>query len=132
MSKTKAQLLLKVPGFPAKEVRTSFPVTLYDKVTDKMIGYTDTNTTAIIESHSKNRIVQGWNGWRIDNYEVVWDGAQKKGFTKSKLPDQKGLLMGDYSGGSATKQIMEHMEMLDVDDTKVDSTKQSKKKKNVK
>ena len=124
-----AQLLLKVPGYPAKEVRTSFPVTLYDSLTNKMIAYTDTNSTQIIEEHSKQRVVQAWNGWQIDEYEVVWDGAQKKGFTKSSLPDQKGLLMGDYAGSSATKMIMDHLENADVDEDKVDPQKESKKKK---
>lgn len=123
-----AQLLIKVPGHAAKEVYTSFPVTLYDKATNKMIAYTNTDSTQLIKEHSKARIVQAWNGWSTDDYEVVWDGAQKKGLTKSNLPDQKGLLMGDYNGGSATKQIMDHMEMLDIDDV-VDPTKLSKVKK---
>jgi len=123
-----AQLLVKVAGYPAKEVRTSMPVTLNDAMTGKMIAYSNTNETRLIPEYNKSRIVQAWNGWRTDNYEVVWDGAQKKGLSSSNLPNQKGLLIGDYAGGSGTKQIMDHMAMSDIDEV-VDPTKHSKKKK---
>jgi hypothetical protein len=125
----KAQLLLKVPGREPIPVKTSIPCTLKRLTDDKMIGYSNTDEVALVpEANNKRRVVQAWNGWRKDDYEVVWDGTGAKGLTKSKLPTQKGLLMGDYDGGSATRQIMDHMEMMDIDDV-VDPTELSKKKK---
>jgi hypothetical protein len=113
----KAQLLLKVAGREPIPVVTAVPTTLKAVKDNKMVGYCNTNEVGVIEDkNNKNRIIQAWNGWRTEEYEVIWSGDSPKGLTKSNLPDQKGLLMGDYNGGSATRQIMEHLELLNVDE----------------
>lgn len=126
----KATLLLKVPGRPPVEVTTAVPTTLRKVSDSKMIGYCDSKETNVIaNTTNKQRVVEAWNGWSKDQYEVVWSGASQEGLSKSKLPTQKGMLMPDVEMGSATKQIMEHMQLLDVDETKVDAQENIKKKK---
>jgi hypothetical protein len=115
--KISATLQLKVAGRPPIEVYTSFPVTLKRKSDGKMVAYANENECEVIQEYSKKRIIEAWhNSTQKATYEVVWSGDCAKGLTKSKLPDQKGLLMGDYAGGSATKQIMDHCMMADIDD----------------
>ena len=109
-------LYLKVDGQPPKAVSTSIPVTLKDS-TGKMIAISNKDGVELIkESESKRKIITAWNGWSQDEYEVVWDGTNKTGLTKSSLPDQKGLLMGDYASVSATKQIMDHCELMSFEE----------------
>lgn len=115
--KINATLQLKVAGRQPIEVYTSLPVTIYRKSDGKMVAYSNQNECEVIQEFSKKRVLEAWStSTQKAQYEVVWDGAAEKGLTKSKLPNQKGLLMGDYAGGSATKQIMDHVMMADIDD----------------
>jgi hypothetical protein len=95
-----------------------------------MVGYSNAVETGVIANVlDKKRIVQAWDGWNMREYDVVWSGDSPRALQGSKLSNQKGLLMPDVDMGSATKQIMDHMMMADVDEDTVDPTKLSKLKK---
>lgn len=120
---------LKIAGRPPIEVYTKIPVTLYKKSDNKMVAYSNEQECEVIQEHSKKRIVEAWsNSTQKAEYEVVWDGTGKYGLSKSKLPNQKGLLMPDADMGSATAQIMQHCMMADIDDDMPDMKKETKKK----
>jgi hypothetical protein len=103
-------LQLKVEGKPPIEVTTNIPVTLY--ANDKIVAIANGDNVQLCnEKQTQRKVSQAWSSWHNGYVEVetVWDGTQDKSLTKSKLKNQKGLLMGDYASSSATGMIMDKM-----------------------
>lgn len=106
------KLQLKIEGKPPIDVTTNIPVTLYSD--DKLIAIATGDKIQLCqEKDTKVKVAQAWSDWHGSYIEIetVWDGTQDKSLTKSKLKNQKGLLMGDYNSSSATGMIMDSMYM---------------------